>query len=101
MRARSRCGPAIVPGERRDYFAVLKNGIPGTVNALNRVARYRDLEGRGFLRNVRATASYLVVRGDIEKGMMVFSGAGGCVRCHMIPRPSWTPVSPTSAPRFH
>ena len=65
-------------------FDVIKNGIPGTVMPSTGLPDTEIWRIVAFIRNVRATASDLVVPGDVQKGMVVFNGAGGCVRCHMI-----------------
>ena len=65
-------------------FEVVKNGIPGTVMPSTGLPDTEIWEIVAFIRNVRATASDLVVPGDVQNGMKVFTGAGGCVRCHMI-----------------
>jgi putative heme-binding domain-containing protein len=78
-------------GERRYFrvseaaiFDVVKNGIPGTVMPASGLADNDVWQIVAFIRHVRATASDLVVPGNVENGMTVFTGAGGCVRCHMI-----------------
>ena len=65
-------------------FDVVKNGIPGTVMPSSGLAETDVWKVVAFIRNVRATASDLVVPGNVQNGMTVFTGAGGCVRCHMI-----------------
>lgn len=65
-------------------FDVVKNGIPGTVMPSTGLPDAEIWKIVAFIRNVRATASDLVVPGDVQNGTKVFSGAGGCVRCHMI-----------------
>ncbi len=65
-------------------FEVVKNGIPGTVMPSSGLSDNDVWRIVAFIRNVRATASDLVVPGDAQNGMAVFNGAGGCVRCHMI-----------------
>ena len=65
-------------------FDVVKNGIPGTAmpdSGLPDLDLWRIV---AFIRNIRGTASDNIVPGDIENGMAVFTGAGGCNRCHMI-----------------
>ena len=65
-------------------FDVIKNGIPGTVMPSSGLADDDAWKIVAFIRNVRATASDLVVPGNVENGMAVFTGAGGCSGCHMI-----------------
>jgi len=65
-------------------FDVIKNGIPGTVMPASGLNDNDAWKIVAFVRNVRATASDLVVPGNVENGMAVFNGAGGCSRCHMI-----------------
>ena len=65
-------------------FDAVKNGIPGTAmpsSALPDLDVWRIV---AFIRNIRATASDNIVPGDIGNGMTVFTGVGGCTRCHMI-----------------
>lgn len=65
-------------------FDVIKNGIPGTVMPSSGLADDDAWRIVAFIRNVRATASDLVVPGNVQNGMAVFTGAGGCSGCHMI-----------------
>ncbi|MEO8596070.1 MAG: c-type cytochrome [Candidatus Solibacter sp.] len=65
-------------------FDVVKHGIPGTVMPASGLADTDVWKVVAFIRNVRSTASDLVVPGNVENGMTVFTGAGGCARCHMI-----------------
>ncbi len=65
-------------------FDTVKNGIPGTIMPASGLPDTDDWKIVAFVRNVRATASDLVVPGNPENGMKVFTGAGGCSRCHMI-----------------
>ena len=65
-------------------FDVVKNGIPGTVMPSSGLSDNDSWKIVAFIRNVRATASDLVVPGNVQNGMTVFSTAGGCSRCHMI-----------------
>jgi cytochrome c oxidase cbb3-type subunit III len=65
-------------------FETVKNGIAGTAMP---AAGLPDDDVRkvvAFIRSIRGTASDTIVPGDAQKGMAVFTGAGGCVRCHMI-----------------
>lgn len=65
-------------------FEVVKNGIPGTPMPSTNLPDAEIWKIVAFIRNVRATASDLVVPGNVSNGMAVFRGDGGCVRCHMI-----------------
>src|SRR5690348_78225 len=65
-------------------FDTVKNGIPGTIMPASGLPDTDAWKITAFIRNVRATASDLVVPGNPENGMKVFTGAGGCSRCHMI-----------------
>lgn len=65
-------------------FDVIKNGIPGTAMPSSGLSDNDAWKIVAFIRNVRATASDLVVPGNVENGMKVFTTAGGCSRCHMI-----------------
>ena len=83
-------GPAL-DGNRRYFrvseaaiFDVVKNGIAGTVMPASGLADNDIWKVVAFIRNVRATASDLVVPGNAQNGLTVFSGAGGCSGCHMI-----------------
>jgi putative heme-binding domain-containing protein len=83
-------GPALA-GERRFFrlsdsaiFGVVKNGILGTSMpgmGLTDADAWRIV---AFIRNLRGTASDNEVPGDVEHGMKVFKGKGGCLDCHMI-----------------
>src|SRR5690242_804791 len=59
-------------------FDTVKNGIPGTVMPASGLSDAEVWKIVAFIRNVRATASDLVVPGNPEKGMAVFTGVGGC-----------------------
>jgi putative heme-binding domain-containing protein len=65
-------------------FDVVKNGIPGTPMPASGLPDTDVWKIVAFIRNVRATASDLVVPGNVENGAKVFNGKGGCRRCHMI-----------------
>jgi cytochrome c oxidase cbb3-type subunit 3 len=65
-------------------FDVVKNGIPGTVMPASGLPDMDVWKVVAFIRNVRATASDLVVPGNVQNGMTVFTGVGNCSRCHMI-----------------
>jgi putative heme-binding domain-containing protein len=65
-------------------FDVVKNGIPGTVMPSSGLSDNDAWKIVAFIRNVRATASDLVVPGNVQNGMTVFTSTGGCSGCHMI-----------------
>jgi putative heme-binding domain-containing protein len=65
-------------------FDAVKNGIPGTAMPSSPLADLDVWKIVAFIRNIRGTASDNVVPGDITNGMRVFTGVGGCARCHMI-----------------
>ncbi len=82
--------PALV-GDRRFFrlsenaiFDTIKNGIPGT--AMPALGLPDDDIWRivVFIRAMRASASDAAVPGDKQHGASVFSGKGGCLKCHMI-----------------
>src|SRR5688572_30396109 len=64
-------------------FDTVKNGSAGTVMPSSGLADDDVWRIVAFIRAIRATASDVPVPGDVQKGMSVFTGAGGCVRCHM------------------
>jgi cytochrome c oxidase cbb3-type subunit 3 len=65
-------------------FDVVKHGIPGTVMPSSGLPDTDVWKIVAFIRNVRATASDLVVPGNVQNGMAVFTGPGKCSGCHMI-----------------
>jgi putative heme-binding domain-containing protein len=65
-------------------FETLKSGIPGTSMPASGLPDNDIWKIVTFIRAIRATASDLVVAGNVQNGMEVFNGAGGCVKCHMI-----------------
>src|SRR5690349_4218631 len=65
-------------------FDVVKNGIAGTAMPASGLSDTDVWKIVAFIRNVRATASDLVVPGNVENGRKVFAEKGGCARCHMI-----------------
>ncbi len=82
--------PALV-GDRRFFrlsenaiFDTIKNGIPGT--AMPALGLPDDDIWRivVFIRAMRASASDADVSGNIQEGAEVFSGKGGCLKCHML-----------------
>src|ERR1051325_2870132 len=65
-------------------FDTVKNGIPGTMMPASGLPDKDAWKIVAFIRNIRGTASDSDVPGDVQSGMAVFRGSGGCVRCHMI-----------------
>jgi cytochrome c oxidase cbb3-type subunit 3 len=65
-------------------FETLKVGIPGTAMPASGLPDNDIWKIVTYIRAIRATASDLVVPGNLQNGMNVFNGVGGCVRCHMI-----------------
>ena len=65
-------------------FDAVKNGIPGAAMPSSGLPDLDVWRIVAFIRNIRGTASDNIVPGDVENGMAVFSGVGGCKRCHMI-----------------
>ncbi len=65
-------------------FDAVKNGIPGTAMPASGLPDLDVWRIVAFIRNIRGTTSDNIVPGDIASGMTVFTGAGGCSRCHMI-----------------
>lgn len=65
-------------------FEVVKNGIKGTAMPGIELADLDVWRIVAFIRNIRATASDNIVPGNVEQGMTIFNGAGGCTKCHMI-----------------
>src|ERR1044071_1136175 len=57
-------------------FDVIKNGIPGTIMPASGLPDTDAWKIVAFIRNVRATASDLVVPGNVENGAKVFNGKG-------------------------
>jgi cytochrome c oxidase cbb3-type subunit 3 len=82
--------PALV-GDRRFFrlsenalFDTIKNGILGT--AMPALGLPDDDIWRivVFIRAMRASASDVDVPGNAQQGAAVFSGKGGCAKCHMV-----------------
>jgi cytochrome c oxidase cbb3-type subunit 3 len=65
-------------------FDAVKNGIAGTAMPACGLPDLDVWRIVAFIRNIRGTASDNIVPGNIENGMTVFTGVGGCTRCHMI-----------------
>ena len=84
--------PALV-GDRRFFrlsegaiYNTIENGIPGTAmigfgKSMDDVDVWRIVV---FIRAMRGSASDTDVAGDIQHGKEIFSGKGGCARCHTI-----------------
>ncbi len=65
-------------------FDSVKNGIPGTAMPASGLTDLEVWRIVAFIRNIRGTASDNAGSGDAGNGMLVFTGLGGCARCHMI-----------------
>lgn len=65
-------------------FEAVKNGITGTAMPSSGLPDTEVWKVVAFIRNIRGTASDNIVPGNVQSGMTVFTGAGGCVHCHMI-----------------
>lgn len=65
-------------------FDAVKKGIPGSVMPSSGLPDNEVWKIVAFIRNIRGTASENIVPGNVQNGMTVFTGPGGCVRCHMI-----------------
>ncbi len=65
-------------------FDVVKNGIAGTTMPGSGLADREVWSIVAYIRNIRSTASDNIVPGNVERGMAVFNGGGGCAKCHMI-----------------
>jgi putative heme-binding domain-containing protein len=83
-------GPAL--GAARRYFRLseaaifdaIKNGISGTAMPAAGLPDDDIWRVVAFIRNIRGTASDNAVPGNVENGMRIFEGKGGCRQCHMI-----------------
>jgi len=84
--------PALV-GDRRFFrlseaalYDTIENGIPGT----GMVAVGKSMDNADvwrivvFIRAMRSSAADTDVAGNVEHGMQVFEGKGGCLKCHTI-----------------
>jgi cytochrome c oxidase cbb3-type subunit III len=65
-------------------FDAIHNGIPGTAMPASGLADADIWRIVAYIRNIRSTASDNDVPGDIQNGMNVYQGKGGCASCHMI-----------------
>jgi cytochrome c oxidase cbb3-type subunit III len=84
--------PALV-GDRRFFrlseralYDTIKNGIPGTAMMAMGAAMDDNDVWRVvvFIRAMRGSASETDVAGNVEHGHELFSGKGGCAKCHAI-----------------
>jgi len=82
--------PALV-GERRFFrlsesalYDVIKHGIPGTAMPAFGMPDDDIWKIVVFIRAMRSSASEIDVAGDVAHGKEVFSGKGGCAKCHML-----------------
>jgi cytochrome c oxidase cbb3-type subunit III len=84
--------PALV-GDRRFFrlsensiFETIKGGISGTAMPPFSGALPDDDIWRivAFIRAMRGSASETDVPGNVERGKVVFTGQGGCLKCHML-----------------
>jgi len=83
-------GPGLA-GARRYFrlsenaiFDAIKNGIPGSAMPAAGLPDDDIWRIVAFIRNLRATASDILVEGNVENGRNIFEGKGGCAQCHMI-----------------
>jgi len=85
-------GRAPALGGNRRYFRLsegaifdaVKHGIPGT--GMPNLGLSDDEAWRivSYIRSLRGVALDAAVQGDVEKGMAIFQGKAGCVKCHML-----------------
>lgn len=84
-------GPAIVAGDRTDFgatdgqvFNTLKNGIPGTPMAPQKLSDEELWKITAYIRALRGTALDNPLAGDVAHGEQIFWGKGQCGTCHMV-----------------
>jgi mono/diheme cytochrome c family protein len=84
-------GPAIVLGDRTDFgatdgqvFNTLKNGIPGTPMAPQKLSDEEIWKITTYIRALRGTALDNPLPGDVAHGEQIFWGKGQCGTCHML-----------------
>jgi mono/diheme cytochrome c family protein len=84
-------GPAIVSGDRTDFgatdgqvFNTLKNGIPGTPMAPQKLSDEEIWKITTYIRALRGTALDNPLPGDVAHGEQIFWGKGQCGTCHML-----------------
>jgi putative heme-binding domain-containing protein len=82
--------PALV-GDRRFFrlsessiFDTIRGGIPGTAMPPFNLPDDDIWRIVVFIRAMRGSASETDVPGNAEHGMAVFTGKGGCLKCHML-----------------
>jgi cytochrome c oxidase cbb3-type subunit III len=82
--------PALV-GDRRFFrlsensiFDTIRGGIPGTAMPPFGLADDDIWRMVVFIRAMRGSASETDVPGNTQQGMAVFTGKGGCLKCHML-----------------
>ena len=67
-----------------ELFDAIKNGIPGTGMPSSAAPDADVRKMVTFIRSLRATAADSGFAGNIANGESIFSGKGGCTKCHMI-----------------
>jgi cytochrome c oxidase cbb3-type subunit III len=84
-------GPALVSGDRMDIgrsdaqtFSVIKNGVPGTPMAPQRLPDSDIWKIVTYIHALRGTAIDNPLPGDVAHGEAVFWGKGKCGDCHML-----------------
>jgi putative heme-binding domain-containing protein len=65
-------------------FDAIKNGIPGSAMPASGLPDTEIWRIVAYIRNIRSTASDNDVPGDVQNGMNIYQGKGGCAFCHMI-----------------
>jgi cytochrome c oxidase cbb3-type subunit 3 len=65
-------------------FDAIKTGIAGTAMPASGLPDADIWRIVAYIRNIRGTASDNEVPGDVQNGMKIYQGKGGCVSCHMI-----------------
>jgi putative heme-binding domain-containing protein len=68
----------------QELFDAIKNGITGTLMPASPLQPAEIRQIVTYIRSLRATAAEVAVPGNIENGSRIFSGKGGCVKCHTI-----------------
>ncbi len=83
-------GPGLVPGQgarrlnREQIFQTVKYGMPGTDMPPSPLPDEQLRQITAFVRSLGAPAYEQRVAGDPEAGKVLFFGAAGCAKCHMI-----------------
>ena len=82
--------PALI-GDRRFFrlsegalYDTIKHGIPGTAMPALNIPDDDIWKIVVFIRAMRSSASEVDVPGDVEHGKAIFTGKGGCTKCHML-----------------